>query len=743
MNGYKRFFLLILIMSVVATAVGLATVYVLYRAAFGQQRERLVETAASRARLVEAMLDHEEQYAHLLAGTEHGSALDSTLSQVRESHSKFKGFGQTGEFVMARLEGDRIVFLLSHRHGGLKSPTAIPVDSTLAEPIRRALRGESGTVVGLDYRGERVLAAYEPLQGPHLGIVAKIDLAEIRRPFLRAGLMAGSIGLVFIFLGALLFLRVGSPMVRRLEDSERKYRGLFESSADMLFLLDLDGTILEVNPAACAEYGYAREELVGRDVTTIVHPDHRRSFAHALTTVGVGESLHVESMDTRRDGTAMNVEVRLSRLVREGRETILSAARDISDRKKYERELKKLNETLEQRVHERTAALERRAAQLRNLAAELTQAEQRERQRLAHLLHDHQQQILFGAKMQTGLLKRSAQPTEETLRGFSNLEGALDQAIAASKSLTMELYPPILYDEHLAQVLEWLAERMQRQHGLSVSVKADPGPIPMAQELRVALFQAVRELLFNVVKHAGTDHAALRMSRVDDDRVRIVVSDDGAGFDPARCQSDTSARGFGLFNIRERLESLGGSLDVESGPGKGTRVTLLVPTRPDESEADAAEVDDAGSAAWEEPAGAAGEGAASARGGAATTVLVVDDHRIAREGLIGLLRREADLEIVGAAADGRQAVEMARNLRPEVVIMDVDMPGMGGIEATRIIVEELPGIQVIGLSMHEGGTVSSSMLEAGAAAFLAKSDPFEDLLAAIRRLSAAARESAG
>jgi len=735
-NGYKRFFLLILIMSVVASAVGAVTLWALYRAALRQQRDRLIETAQSRARLVEAMLDHEDQYAHLLAGTDHGSPLDATMSQVRESHARFEGFGRTGEFVMAQLEGDRIVFLLSHRHGGLKSPTAIPLDSTLAEPMRRALRGESGTVVGLDYRGERVLAAYEPLKGMNLGIVAKIDLVEIRSPFQRAGWMASSIGLVFIFLGALLFLRVGSPMVRRLGDSERKYRGLFESSADMLFQLDLDGTILEVNPAACAEYGYSKEELVGRNVTTIVQPQHRRSFDHALTTVGLGESLHVETVDVRRDGTTMNVEVRLSRLVREGRETILSAARDISDRKRYERELKTLNETLEERVRERTAALERRAAQLRSLTAELTQAEQRERQRLAHVLHDHHQQLLFGAKMQAGLLKRGIPPNDESLRAFQNLDEALNQAIAASKSLTMELYPPVLYDEHLAQVLEWLAQRMRQQHGLNVEVKADPGPIPMAQELRVALFQAVRELLFNVVKHAGADRATLRMSRVGSDRVRIIVSDEGAGFDPARCQGDASDSGFGLFNISERLELLGGSLAVESAPGRGTRVTLLVPTRHEEP---ATVADDAGTPSHGAAVQEITETIASAAEPEKTTVLVADDHRIAREGLIGLLSREADLEIVGEAADGRQAVELAGSLRPDVVIMDVDMPGMGGVDATRLIVEKIPGVRVIGLSMHECDKVAASMLDAGASAFLEKGGPFDDLIAAIRKLSAGAR----
>ena len=217
MSERKRMFFLILIMVTVSLVVVGITIYVLYGTAFEEQRERLVETAQSQARLIEAVgrfdaIYSKEDYP--------GGAMAATLSQITDAHKQYHGFGKTGEFTLARREGDNIVFLLRHRHHDLEHPRPVPFDSELAEPMRLALSGKSGTVVGLDYRGETVLAAYEPVTVLDLGIVAKIDLAEIRGPFVRAGIIAISSALLVVLVGAVLFLRISNPMIRRLEESE-------------------------------------------------------------------------------------------------------------------------------------------------------------------------------------------------------------------------------------------------------------------------------------------------------------------------------------------------------------------------------------------------------------------------------------------------------------------------------------------------------------------------------------------
>lgn len=245
-------------------------------------------------------------------------------------------------------------------------------------------------------------------------------------------------------------------------------------------------------------------------------------------------------------------------------------------RKHAEEQLKTLNETLELKVQERTAVAEQRAEQLRQLAADLSRTEQRERRRLAQVLHDHLQQLLVAAKMGLATLRSRITETD-MLDHIRQIEGLITESIEASRSLTVELSPPILQQGKLREALVWLTEWMQNKHGLSVELHADESADSAPDEVRQLLFEIIRELLFNVVKHANVPEASVKLARLDDDRVEIVVADAGCGFDAAANQQAGTNHGFGLFSIVQRLQVLGGELEIDSTPDCGTRVTLRAP----------------------------------------------------------------------------------------------------------------------------------------------------------------------
>lgn len=470
-----------------------------------------------------------------------------------------------------------------------------------------------------------------------------------------------------------------------------------------------------------------------------VHPDDRAAVneAYSGSLRDNSDCYEIEHRIVRRDTGETRVVHEKCEHFRDatGRITLLTGmVHDITERKEAEEALRRLNTELEDRVRERTADLQRRAEQLSLLASELTLAEQRERRRLAQVLHDHLQQLLVGARFGLEVIARRVDERQHA--GIAQVQGLLEESITASRSLTVELSPPILHEGGLGAGLEWLVRWMKEKQGLIVELTIDRGAETGREDVKVLLFQSVRELLFNIVKHAGVTRARVNVTMEDADHLRVVVSDEGLGFDPeaVRAKSSQLGAGFGLFSIRERLGMLGGRLEIDSAPQMGSRFTLIAPTMFTQQ---------GNKESLTEPAaeGPAGEmSKATAVGGSPDRkirVMLVDDHEVMRQGLTAILADEKDIEIIGEAADGKAAVEMAPRLLPEVILMDFSMPRMDGVEATRIIHAQLPRIRIIGLSMYEEADRAEAMIEAGASAYMTKSGKSELLLAAIRNHAAA------
>jgi len=297
----RRVFSLVLILATVVLGVAALSIHFLYSAALSEERERLLETASSQARLIEAVARHD------VAGLGPGeAALQATLTQVIDAHEQYEGFGNTGEFTLARLVDDQIVFLLRHRHLDLDTPEPVPFDSELAEPMRRALQGESGTLIGLDYRGVRVLAAHEPVAELGLGIVAKIDLVEVRRPFVGAALYGIGPAFAAILLAAWVFSRVTRPIVRRIGETEQRYRDLVETMTDGLSVQDANRMMIYVNDRFCEIVGRTRDELIGSRSDEFLTPESRDEFARQMADRERGSSESHQVAFVRSDGSRVD-----------------------------------------------------------------------------------------------------------------------------------------------------------------------------------------------------------------------------------------------------------------------------------------------------------------------------------------------------------------------------------------------------------------------------------------------------
>ncbi|MGE0705658.1 MAG: PAS domain S-box protein [Vicinamibacterales bacterium] len=509
---------------------------------------------------------------------------------------------------------------------------------------------------------------------------------------------------------------------RREHERTRTLHLLLESATQGIVSVDPAGTIVTANRALEAMFGWSPGELLGQSIEILVpaplavrHGQHRTDYFAAPRPRPMGQDL--ELVGARKDGTTFPIEVSLNHVPTAEGGLAIAFVTDVSERVRAAAALRASHEHLE-----------RRTQQLSRLATELTLTEQHARQQLAKTLHDGLQQMLFSARL------RIAAVTSTPPRNVSQVAKALDlaiedldEAIAAARSLAVELFPPALHERGLPAALTWLAGWMRKKYNLAVRATVDPAADPQRPDIRILLFESIRELLFNIVKHVGTHADASVELAVLDDALCITVADDGPGIDLEKAlgHPDAAHTGLGLFSIRERLRLLGGTLEILATAGPGARLRIRAPR---------AGADHLGQTEGADRADVTGSGhepqhAAVTR---RVTVLVVDDHASVREGLKEMLGGQPGIEVVGEAVNGLDAIAQARALQPDAIVIDVSMPEMDGIEATRRIHAEFPATQIFGFSTQERTEDLHAIEEAGAAGYFTKDADTAHLVARLR-----------
>lgn len=333
----RRVLLLAVIMAAVGIIMAGVSIFFLYDTSFQLTGERLADIVQSRAKLMEAVAQHSLETPPDDGKLTPEKVKEEVLNQVRLAHKSFKGFGETGEFALGKLDNDQIVFVLQHRNAGQDPPPPVALDGNLAEPMRRALLGNSGILVGLDYRNTMVLAAYAPMPFLNMGVVAKIDMREIRAPFFRAGAIVFGIGFIVIGVGIFLFYRIGNPMVQQLQETStlRKSRQELKETQDALrekagyldsilrastdiaiAATDLNLNIKYFNPVAEKIFNESAQRVIGLNIDQIhrergVDPERfNQGFDKILT---FGEHAY-EIRQTSQEGGG-TIESRVSRIL--------------------------------------------------------------------------------------------------------------------------------------------------------------------------------------------------------------------------------------------------------------------------------------------------------------------------------------------------------------------------------------------------------------------------------------------
>ncbi|HEU5407469.1 MAG TPA: response regulator, partial [Nitrospira sp.] len=351
------------------------------------------------------------------------------------------------------------------------------------------------------------------------------------------------------------------------------------------------------------------------------------------------------------------------------------------------------------------------------------------------------QQTMVLGKLKLGMGKRFAVGLPAVEKIIKETDDVLSDALTYTRTLVTELSPPVLRNHGLAAGIKWLAEYMKKyEQTVTVNVPENEG-LRLPEDQVMLLFQSVRELLINSSKHAGTGEATVIMEQ-SDGNLSITVSDKGEGFDlaAAAAAAGTPNGGisskFGFLSIQERMRALGGSFIIQSAPGEGTMATLTLPLSVDvKGKALGVEGEEESGNVREKVRGkTSGVRSGEATSGDASRVirvLLVDDHAMVRQGLRSVLDAYQDLQMVGEARDGAEAVKLVEELRPRVIVMDINMPKMNGIEATARIKTQWPETIVVGISVNSEDDNSETMKRAGAVTVLTKDRAVDQLHDAI------------
>lgn len=381
---------------------------------------------------------------------------------------------------------------------------------------------------------------------------------------------------------------------------------------------------------------------------------------------------------------------------------------------------------------EKDKAIQDRESSLHTLSARILQLQDQERRRIARDLHDITGQELAVVVLSLNQLARKVdKPGVDVRQGIVDVVGLVRKCEDEIRTLSYVLHPPLLDDFGLGSALSWYVEGFSKRSGIAVELTVAPDLPRLSSEKETALFRVVQESLTNVLRHSGSHKARIRVA-ADADSVELAVEDEGRGFERgklASIQSEHVEAGVGIAGMRERLQQLGGSLSIHSLM-RGTELRAILPMSEEESAASQTGAGVSQAHAMAETPRQTTRAARSETG--KKRVLIADDHEVTRQGIKALLKDEPDIEVCGEAQDGEEAVTKARDLDPDLVIMDLSMPRVGGFSAARAIRASGLRAKILFISAHSYTRLEHMSRMAGYEGFVQKTNEAQDLIRGVR-----------
>ena len=496
--------------------------------------------------------------------------------------------------------------------------------------------------------------------------------------------------------------------VLTLQGSDHPYRVLVETINDGVATLDRAGTILFVNSRFAEIMGLPAANVIGTSLSAHVSPVDRERLRQLIAQSGQNTT-QSEIRLSAKDGRSSIVRLALTPVDNADVRNICVVATELT-------ELVEANEAL--RSNEES---------LRQLSGRLLKLQDEERRHIARDLHDITGQKLAAQSIALAQVLNRKGIDSEAQKQLSECLTLSKQIGEEVRTLSYVLHPPLLDELGLSSAVKWYAEGFEHRTGVKVDVDVASSFPRLEPDVEVTLFRIIQESLNNVHRYSGSQKAWVRVKATSNNKIQVEIKDAGKGISPDRLKGTNGTVapiGVGIQGMKERLRQLSGKLEITSGVNRGTRVIATLPLSRVNGDASAE------SAAL--PGSAPGSAIRPTR--TQKQILIADDHELLRRGIRAMLESQIEWEVCGEAINGQDAVEKAAALRPDLVILDINMPVLNGLAAVRQILRGAPDTKILVFTVHDSEQTEKEVRAAGGHAYLSKNNASQDLLRVVREL---------